>query len=222
MKDRNMIRYPYPIMYQPSNILWMRWQFLTVGPLWIVSVHSRCSTVAVSRMGKNMVTFLTHNLWVTILDSCYLMEVVPGLCMTFTYEYIPFYLTSILSVQPPSDKVIIHHLCPQNIVLILCRTNTFQCLRDNRWKHWLGEFSARTGIWCALAIWRVEWPIRWKGGEFIQWVFLKERWGILIRELGGLALWHSDKLRQKGGVLEWVSVQKSLRDALEVLDQKMK
>jgi hypothetical protein len=99
--------------------------------------------MTIRRMAENMVTSFTHNLWKPILDSSYLVKIIPTFRLVLALKDIPFHPTSILRLQPPCNEFDIHHFCPEDIDLLFLGTNTFKRLRDRRRKRWLGKVNIR-------------------------------------------------------------------------------
>ena len=156
----------YPFLHESSDVLWTRCYSLTINSLQEVFIHRGCSTMAICWMIEDLVAYFTHNLWRPILDRGNLMKMFPTFSLALILKDIPFHLTSKLSVQPPCDEFIIHHLCPKQVIFLFLWANAFKSAGDGG-RYWRPrEFSDRCRIRRLLVIWNIRnkwlWKIRWE------------------------------------------------------------
>lgn len=97
--------------------------------------------MAVRWMIKGMIACFAHNLRGAILYSRYLVEMLPTFRLALTLKDIAFHPTTMLGLQPPCDKVIIHHLSPEDVVLLFLWANALKGVRDGGREGWPGEVN---------------------------------------------------------------------------------
>lgn len=99
--------------------------------------------MAVHWMIEDLAAYFTHNLQRSVLDRGNLVKLLPTLCLALILKDIPFQPTSKLGLQPPLNEFIIHHLCPEKIVLLFLWANMFKGVRDGGRYQRPGESSVR-------------------------------------------------------------------------------
>ena len=85
--------------------------------------------MAIRWMIQGMIACFAHNLRVSILNSSHLVEMLPAFCLALALEDIAIHPATILCFQPPRDKFIIHHVGPENVVLLSRKPNALEDFR---------------------------------------------------------------------------------------------